>query len=382
LLFARRKRIQEYALANGIEYRNDSSNASSKYTRNYLRQVVLPQLESAGSTDIIASLNDLSSIMRLLDGMIAEEVQMSIGASAFLSGDETHLVDINLLHSKEPYLQEAIVLEILRRLGCEVDDVDEAYLDVTDQVEGSFDKAKDYSQKIKTDVKLQVGISFTIGVGPNKLIAKIACDSQKPDGLTIVKPQEARTFLEPLDVDRLLGIGKKTSVKMAELGIKTIGDLAKYGCPRLVEIFGKSLGIYFHNAANAIDNEPVQEQGEAESISKIGTLKQDTRDLEFILHKTDELTDFVYKEVTEKGLSFKLVSIYAVNVDLTSKSRSITLEQPAKDKETIRRNVRLLFERFLAESVLSVRRVGVRVSGFSKEEPRQKQLTSFFQGTP
>jgi DNA polymerase IV (DinB-like DNA polymerase) len=260
--------------------------------------------------------------------------------------------------------------------------VDEAYLDVTDQVEGSFDKAKDYSQKIKADVKLQVGISFTIGVGPNKLIAKIACDSQKPDGLTIVKPQEARTFLEPLDVDRLLGIGKKTSVKMAELGIKTIGDLAKYGCPRLVEIFGKSLGIYFHNAANAIDNEPVQEQGEAESISKIGTLRQDTHDLEFILHKTDELTDFVYKEVTEKGLSFKLVSIYAVNVDLSSKSRSITLEQPAKDKETIRRNVRLLFERFLAESVLSVRRVGVRVSGFSKEEPRQKQLTSFFQGTP
>jgi DNA polymerase IV (DinB-like DNA polymerase) len=125
--------------------------------------------------------------------------------------------------------------------------VDEAYLDVTDQVEGSFDKAKDYSQKIKADVKLQVGISFTIGVGPNKLIAKIACDSQKPDGLTIVKPQEARTFLEPLDVDRLLGIGKKTSVKMAELGIKTIGDLAKHSCPRLVEIFGKSLGIYFHN---------------------------------------------------------------------------------------------------------------------------------------
>ncbi len=259
--------------------------------------------------------------------------------------------------------------------------VDEAYLDVTDQVEGSFDKAKDYSQKIKTDVKLQVGISFTIGVGPNKLIAKIACDSQKPDGLTIVKPQEARTFLEPLDVDRLLGIGKKTSVKMAELGIQTIGDLATYGCPRLAEIFGKSLGIYFHNAANAIDNEPVQEQGEAESISKIGTLKQDTRDLEFILHKTDELTDFVYKEVTEKGLSFKLVSIYAVNVDLSSKSRSITLEQPAKDKETIKRNVRVLWERFLAESTLAVRRVGVRVSGFSKEEPRQKQLTSFFHGT-
>jgi DNA polymerase IV (archaeal DinB-like DNA polymerase) len=317
---------------------------------------------------------------------IARKYGVKSGMPLFLAKRKLEGTDAVFFKVDHEYYEQISdrIMQIFRGYANSLEQVsvDEAYLDVTDQVEGSFDKAKDYSQKIKTDVKLQVGISFTIGVGPNKLVAKIACDSQKPDGLTIVKPQEARTFLEPLDVDRLLGIGKKTSVKMAELGINTIGDLAKYGCPRLVEIFGKSLGIYFHNAASAIDNEPVQEQGEAESISKIGTLKQDTHDLEFILHKTDELTDFVYKEVTEKGLSFKLVSIYAVNVDLSSKSRSITLEQPAKDKETIRRNVRLLFERFLAESVLSVRRVGVRVSGFSKEEPRQKQLTSFFQGTP
>ncbi len=138
------------------------------------------------------------------------------------------------------------------------------------------------------------------------------------------------------------------------------------------------MGIYFHNAANAVDNEPVVEQGEAESISKIGTLKADTHDLDFILQKTDELTEFVYKEVSEKGYSFKTVSIYVVNVDLSSKTRSITLEQPAKDKETIKRNVQALFEKFLAESPLEIRRVGVKVSGFSKEEPKQKQLSFFF----
>lgn len=257
--------------------------------------------------------------------------------------------------------------------------VDEAYLDVTDQVEGSFEKAREYALKIKADVKTQVGISFSIGVGPNKLIAKIACDSQKPDGLTIIRPQETKDFLAPLSVDHLLGVGKKTTVRMEQMGIKTINDLAKYDCQRLIEVFGKVLGIYFHNAANAVDNEPVQEHGEAESISKIGTLKQDTRDLEFILQKTNELTEFVSKEVSEKGYSFKTVSIYAVMVDLSSKSRSITLDQPAKDKETITRNVRALFEKFLAESPLDIRRVGVRVSSFSKEEPQQKQLTSFFE---
>jgi DNA polymerase IV (archaeal DinB-like DNA polymerase) len=257
--------------------------------------------------------------------------------------------------------------------------VDEAYLDVTEKVEGSFEKARDYSLKIKANVKNQVGISFSVGVGPNKIIAKIACDSQKPDGLTIVKPEEAQAFLEPLDVDRLLGVGKKTSVKMAELGIKTIGELARYDCQRLIEVFGKVIGIYFHNAANAIDNEPVQEQGEAESISRIGTLKQDTHDLAFILQKTDELTEDIYKEVTEKNLSFKTVSIYMVTTDLSSKTRSVTLEQPAKDKETIKKNTKILFEKFLFESMFEIRRVGVKVSGFSKEEPRQKQLSSFFE---
>jgi len=256
--------------------------------------------------------------------------------------------------------------------------IDEAYLDVTKHVEDSFEKARDYAQTIKDDVKNQVGISFTIGIGPNKLVAKIACDSQKPNGLTIIKPENAEAFLAPLPVDRLLGVGKKTTARMEQLGIKTIGELAKYDGHRLIETFGKALGIYFHNAANAVDNEPVQEQGEAESISKIGTLKQDTRDLDFILQKINELTEPIHKELTEKGYSFKTLSIYVVNVDLSGKTRSITLEQPAKDRETILRNVRMLFERFLDESSLEIRRVGVRVAGFSKEEPKQKQLSSFF----
>jgi tRNA(Ile)-lysidine synthase len=121
LLFARRHQIEEYAQAHGIEFRNDSSNASSKYTRNFLRKTIIPKLESAGSADIIASLNELSSIMRRLDAMISEEVQASIDASPFSSGNESHVFDINLLRSKELYLQEAIVLEILRRLGSEID---------------------------------------------------------------------------------------------------------------------------------------------------------------------------------------------------------------------------------------------------------------------
>ncbi len=257
--------------------------------------------------------------------------------------------------------------------------VDEAYMDVTKQVAGSFEKAQEHAQKMKAQVKAVVGISFTVGVGPNKLVAKIACDSQKPDGLTIITPDEVKCFLSPLPVDRLLGVGRKTNAVMASLDIKTISDLAEFDLQRLIAIFGKTMGIYFHNAANGVDNEPVKEAGEAESIGRIGTLKQDTRDLAFILQKTEELIPDISRELLERDLSFRLVAIYAVMTDLTSKTRSVTLAQPAKDGETIKSNVKELFGKFLAESQLEIRRVGVKVSGFSREEKKQKQLTSFFQ---
>jgi DNA polymerase IV (DinB-like DNA polymerase) len=313
---------------------------------------------------------------------IARKYGVKSGLPLFMAKRKLEGTDAVFFHVDHEYYDQISdrIMQIFRSYATALEQVsvDEAYMDVTEQVDGSFEKARDYALKIKADVKVQVGITFTIGVGPNKLVAKVACDSQKPDGLTIVKPEEAKAFLAPLSVDRLLGVGKKTTARMEQMGIKTIDDLAKYDCQVLIEVFGKALGIYFHNASNAVDNEPVQEQGEAESISKIGTLKQDTHDLAFILQKTDELTEYVYKEVAEKGYSFKTISIYIVNVDLTGKGRSVSLEQPTKDKETITRNVRMLFEKYLAESPLEIRRVGVRVSSFSREEPKQRQLTTFF----
>jgi len=259
--------------------------------------------------------------------------------------------------------------------------IDEAYLDVTQRVHGSFEAAKDLAQKIKADVKHQKGITFSVGVGPNKLVAKIACDSQKPDGLTVVRPEEVAFFLSPLPVDRLIGVGRKTAAKMELLRVKTIGDLARFDVQRLVEVFGKTLGVYFHNAAGGVDDEPVQEAGEAESISRIATLKENTRDLAFILEKTDQLIEDIHKELAERKLSFKQVGIVAIMTDLSVHSRSQTLEKPASDVAVLRKAVRELFEKFLGESELEIRRVGVKISHFSKEEVEQKQLTSFFQST-
>jgi len=313
---------------------------------------------------------------------IARRYGVKSGIPIFLAKrnlENTNAVFFSVDHDYYTQVSDSVMQILNSYASClEQVSIDEAYLDVTLQVEGDFEKAFLYAQKIKQAVKMQIGLSLSIGIGPNKLVAKIACDNQKPDGLTVVKPEEAVKFIAPLSAERLLGVGKKTFARMEQMGIKTIGDIAHFDIQRLIEVFGKTLGVYFHNAANAIDNEPVVKHGDAESISKIGTLKQDTRDLALLLQKTDELLEIVYKEVTEKSYSFKTISIYIVNVDLVSKSRSVTLEQLAKDKEIIKRNVRVLLEKYLTEDPLEIRRLGVRVSGFSKEQPQQKQLSSFF----
>jgi len=255
--------------------------------------------------------------------------------------------------------------------------IDEAYLDVSQKVSGDFDAARELALRIKSDLKAHEGITGSIGTGPNKLIAKIASDVRKPDGLTVIKPEMVEGFLFSLPVDRLLGVGKKTVEKMQALGIGTIGDLARFDVQRLGEVFGKSLGTYFHFAASGVDDEPVQERGETESISRIATLKENTREMQAIVKKTDELCEDVHVSLLQREYSFKSVGIYAVLADMSVHNRSKTLETPTSDLEVLKGVVRELFERLLDQSELEVRRVGVRISGFAQAQKSQKSLTDF-----
>jgi DNA polymerase IV (DinB-like DNA polymerase) len=313
---------------------------------------------------------------------LARTYGVKSGIPLFLAKKRLENVDSVFLPVDHPYYSQ-ISDKIMNLLEDYADSfeqagIDEAYLDVTGRVHGSFEETKDLVAQMKQAVKEQVGVTFSVGVGPNKLIAKMASDRQKPDGLTIILPAEVAGFLVPLPVDALLGVGRKTVLKMDELGIKTVGDLARYDVQRLVSVFGKVLGVYFHNAANGVDNDPVQETGEAESISRIGTLKEDSHELVSILEKAYLLAEDVFKELHQKNLTFRQVSIVGIMTDLSTRSRSQTLDSPTKDLETMKKTVGELFEKFLSESEQQVRRVGVRVSHLGKEERRQQQLTSFF----
>ena len=121
LLFARRRDIEQYANDRKIEFRSDSSNESTKYWRNYVRQTIIPMLEASAGSDVIASLNTLSQLMHQLDLMISAEVRASMDDSAFIMDDGECSVAISLLQSKPPYLQEGMILEVFRKIGAEVE---------------------------------------------------------------------------------------------------------------------------------------------------------------------------------------------------------------------------------------------------------------------
>ena len=222
------------------------------------------------------------------------------------------------------------IMEILRNCADNFEQVsiDEAYLDVTQKTRADYQEAHEMAKAIKYQILNREYLTCSIGIGPNKLVAKIAADIKRPDGLTIVRPGYVKSFLAPLPVRSLVGVGKKTEQKLETFGVKTVGHLARFDVQKLVEIFGINLGVYFHNASLGKDDEPVAERGEPESISRISTLKEDTRKLDAILAEVNKLCADVHAKLLDLGLFYRSVGIQVVSSNLTVYSRSKTFDNP------------------------------------------------------
>jgi len=272
------------------------------------------------------------------------------------------------------------VMDILRNNAdkFEQESIDEAFLDVSRGVDGDFRSAEALALSIKGEIMSHERLSCSIGISPNKVVAKIASDFQKPDGLTVIRPEGVMAFLDPLPAEKLYGVGKKTAKKLQELGVFTIGDLAAFDTVILIQIFGDKLGSYFHRAANGIDDEPVQEKGMAEQVSRILTLKRDTRDLSLISSELDRICSDIHARLVGEGLLYKSVGILAITTNFGMRSRTKTLEHPSEDVETIVRTARELLSKFLEEEgAVILRRFGVKVSGLSRKSGQG--LTKFLQ---
>jgi len=240
--------------------------------------------------------------------------------------------------------------------------VDEAFIDVSERSNYDFTEAEELAFEIKRQLRNELNLSVSIGVASNKLLAKIASDFKKPDGLTIVKPDEIQNFLVDMNVSKIIGIGKKTEERLNQIGVKTIGELEKLDIYTLTETFGKKNGIYIFNACRGIDNEPVTEGGSITQISRIMTLKKSTNSVDEMLEDLESLCREVHKSATEQNFSFKSVGIILVLDDLRIKTRSRTLKSPSRSYFEIFKTTKDLLEGIVSENQLMVRRLGVKVS--------------------
>ena len=254
---------------------------------------------------------------------------------------------------------------------------DEAYLDVTKRVDGDFKKASHLAQQIKNSIREKIKLSCSIGISPNKLISKIASDFRKPDGLTVVTPDNMNEFLEPLKIRSIPGIGKKTEHRFSEMKLETIQDLKKLDVFTLNKEFGRKSGTYIYNAVRGIDNEPVKEREASIQYSKISTLKKDSKDYQFLYENIVELCKEVHNVLMKNNMMFKSVGIHIVQSDLSIKSKSRMLKNPTKSLEELQKNADQLLKEALENQKDTIRRLGVKVSELS-EVQGQSSITNYF----
>ena len=249
--------------------------------------------------------------------------------------------------------------------------IDEAFLDCTHKV-GEEDPER-YASKIKQAVKEKTGLLCSIGVTSSKSSAKIASDYKKPDGLTVIYPEDLKRFLESLAVDSVSGIGPKTQQALREMAIHTLGELANTDVQKLIGRFGKN-GFWMWKVANGTDHEPVEPREDHVSLSTEATLDSFTRDRQIILNNLVDLVDELYERAQKRGYLFRTVGIKLVRTDFSIESREHTYQELQGSRESISNLIKDLLAKFtLSDDRPAIRKTGLRISHLERREKIQKR---------
>lgn len=258
----------------------------------------------------------------------------------------------------EEYVRvSAQIKEILRGISPLMEDVgiDEAFLDISDIPKSS----EEIAREIKEAIKAGTGLTCSIGIAPNKLLAKISSELQKPDGLTILTPDDLETRIWPLAVRKLWGVGPKTEGYLREMAILTIGELAGTAKEILIEHFGPSYGNYLYEASRGIDDSPLVTHWEPKSASRETTFQTDTDNWQAIARCLAELVKEVVEDIHCRGYKGKQVTVKIRFSDFQTLTRATTLKEPTDNLELIRKAAFLCLAKF--ELKKRVRLVGVRL---------------------
>jgi DNA polymerase-4 len=249
--------------------------------------------------------------------------------------------------------------------------IDEAFLDISGTV-NLFPSVEDLARKLKKRIYDNHQLTASVGVAPNKFLAKIASDLKKPDGLVIVQHDQINQFLEPLDVSRMWGAGKKTLEKLKKYGIHTIGDMKRIPRDIMEQVFGK-LGLHFYHLSRGIDNRPVISGHMVKSVSNEVTFHEDVSDPDVLFKTLFKLSEKVGYRLRKKNLKGKTIHLKLRYQGFETITRNKTLKFSTSNTETINDVIKELFKSNYLKS-RKVRLLGVGISGFADDIGRQLSL--------
>ncbi|MCW3977050.1 MAG: DNA polymerase IV [Candidatus Bathyarchaeota archaeon] len=239
--------------------------------------------------------------------------------------------------------------------------LDEAFLDVSSDVQ-NLEEAVELAARIKHELLWNEQLTCSIGIAPNKLVAKIASDYKKPDGLTVVSEDSVERFLAPLPVQRMLWIGEKTGRKLNAMGIKTIGDLASFDVRVLIQRFGV-MGLRYHKYARGIHKAEVgRTGGTRKSLGHESTFSTDTNDCACIFQRLNDLCQRIHERVVRHKLLFKTVTVKIRFQNFETHTYGKTLPLFTSRLQDLQKATQKLVQDHFAEGNKKLRLVGVRVS--------------------
>jgi Nucleotidyltransferase/DNA polymerase involved in DNA repair len=255
--------------------------------------------------------------------------------------------------------------------------IDEAYAAFNDGV-STFEEAAAVAEKIKAEILAVERITCSVGIAPNKSAAKIASGFQKPNGMTIVKPDELVEFLHPMSVSKLPGVGKKMTETLDLLGIQTVGDLAAADKRLIYEKAGKQ-GMAFQDMATGTDAAAVIETADVKSISRFYSVTPYTTDSTAILIGADSVCEEVHEILTQKKMFFKTISVGLRYADFTTSTKSKSHTIHTADIFFLKRHAQEMLEELIAgnEKGKKVRQINIGVSNLKKTDSNQMLLTDF-----
>ncbi len=327
--------------------------------------IVMPSIRE--NSGVVATSNYLARQKKIRSGMpLSLAKKLASEDTIFINADKKYYFEV----SKKVFEVIDFYVEKVEQVS-----VDEAYLDLTSP-EG-FEKAKQKIEKIIAAIKLELGLTCSVGLSSTKFIAKMASSINKPNGLTIILPKEVEKFLKKQRVSKLPGVGPKTEKKLVQKHILFVNDLLSHSVEEFIPIFGNVKAKKLIDFSKGVDEREIIPNREKKQLSRILTLEKDTNSFDKISKKVSFIVPIVFNESKKTGKGFKAASIILVNSTFETITRSKTqVEEITSDSELEKICLNLL-QSYLLESNSYIRRIGVRVSNFDEGLGVQKKLFDY-----